>query len=101
MAGLSGRRARNLTGSASSEKRGGSRLMVWLLSLTMVAVLLGSGWGIYHFFIETDDVPATVSGFKRAIDDTDWIITRVAHNLNESGYTTSLELEIKATEVGD
>lgn len=47
------------------------------------------------------DVPATVSGFKRAIDNTDWIITRVVHNLSESGYTTALDLEIKATEVGD
>lgn len=47
------------------------------------------------------DVPATVSGFKRAIDDTEWIITRVAHNLGDGGYTTSLELEIRATEVGD
>jgi len=47
------------------------------------------------------DVPATVSGFKRAIDNTDWIITRVVHNLNDGGYTTTLDLEIKATEVGD
>lgn len=47
------------------------------------------------------DVPATVSGWKRAIDDTDWIITRVVNTLNDSGYTTTLDLEIKATEVGD
>ena len=45
------------------------------------------------------DIPATVSGWKRAIDNTDWIITRVVHTLNESGYTTTLDLEIKATEV--
>lgn len=47
------------------------------------------------------DVPATVSGWKRAIDNTDWIITRVVHTLNDNGYTTTLDLEIKATEVGD
>ena len=47
------------------------------------------------------DVPIAVSGFKRAIDHTDWIATRVTHNLNDGGFTTTLELEIKATEVGD
>lgn len=47
------------------------------------------------------DVPVAVSGFKRAIDHTDWIATRVTHNVNDGGFTTTLELEIKATEVGD
>ncbi len=47
------------------------------------------------------DAPATVSGFKRAIDNTDWIITRVVHTISDSGYTTAIDLEIKATEVGD
>lgn len=47
------------------------------------------------------DIPIAVSGFKRAIDHTDWIATRVTHNLNDGGFTTTLELEIQATEVGD
>lgn len=45
------------------------------------------------------EVPATVQGFKPAIDSTDWIVTRVTHNLNDNGYTTAIELEIKATEM--
>ena len=47
------------------------------------------------------DVPAAVVGFKRAIDDTFWTITRAVHQLAEGGFTTALELEIKATEVSD
>ncbi len=43
--------------------------------------------------------PVTVSGFKAGIDNTDWILTRVVHSLSESGLTTALELEIKATEL--
>lgn len=45
------------------------------------------------------ELPVIVSGFKPAIDNTDWLITRVTHNLAESGYTTTLELEIRATEI--
>ncbi|MRR50807.1 MAG: hypothetical protein EG825_07800 [Rhodocyclaceae bacterium] len=45
------------------------------------------------------EMPATVSGWKPQIDSTDWIITRVTHSLDDNGYTTGLELEIKATEV--
>lgn len=45
------------------------------------------------------DIPVTVSGFKPEIDNTDWILTKVTHSLNESGYTTGIDLEIKATEV--
>lgn len=47
------------------------------------------------------DIPTTVSGFKQAIDNTDWILTKVTHSLSDSGFTTALELEIKATEVQD
>lgn len=47
------------------------------------------------------DVPAAVTGFKRAINDTHWIITRAVHQLAEGGYTTALELEVKATELAD
>jgi len=37
-----------------------------------------------------------VSGFKRQIDDGEWIITTLSHSLSaDSGFTTSLELEVK------
>lgn len=45
------------------------------------------------------DLPATVAGFKAAIDNTGWIITRATHSMGDGGLTTALELEIKATEV--
>lgn len=43
--------------------------------------------------------PATVQGFKPAIDSTDWMIVKATHNLNDNGLTTQLALEIKATEI--
>ena len=45
------------------------------------------------------EMPVAVKGFKRVIDEQAWIISRVAHNLNRSGYTTSLELEVKISDV--
>ena len=45
------------------------------------------------------EIPVTVSGFKAAIDSTDWIATRVTHTLGDGGFTTALELEIKVTEI--
>lgn len=45
------------------------------------------------------ETPATVRGFKPAIDSTDWIITRATHNVTDAGYTTAIELEIRATEI--
>lgn len=47
------------------------------------------------------EIPATVSGFKPQIDGTEWILSKVTHNLTDNGLTTSLELEIKATEIPD
>lgn len=47
------------------------------------------------------DLPATVSGWKRSIDGTEWIIAKVSHTLGDGGLTTALEFEIKATEVPD
>ncbi|MBK4124480.1 phage late control D family protein [Enterobacter roggenkampii] len=41
------------------------------------------------------ELPVKVSGFKRQIDDADWIITTVTNTINDSGFTTSLELEVK------
>lgn len=48
------------------------------------------------------EVPVTVRGFKRQIDRVDWILSQVTHAItSENGYTSALELEIKATEVPD
>lgn len=45
------------------------------------------------------EAPATVRGWKPEIDGTDWLIARVVHNVSDAGYTTALELEVRATEV--
>lgn len=45
------------------------------------------------------DMPVQVRGFKRAINDTDWIATRLTHNLTDAGLTTAVELEIRTTEI--
>lgn len=43
------------------------------------------------------ELPVIVKGFKPEIDGTSWIIVRCTHNLSTSGFTTSLEMEIKPT----
>lgn len=45
------------------------------------------------------ELPATVAGFKREIDSTDWILAKVTHSVSDAGFTTALELEIRATEI--
>lgn len=45
------------------------------------------------------DLPIAVRGFKQPIDETDWIATRVTHNLTDAGYTTVIELEIRTSEI--
>lgn len=45
--------------------------------------------------------PVSVSGFKPPIDNSAWILTRVEHNINDMGYTTGIELEVKNSEVAD
>jgi phage protein D len=45
------------------------------------------------------ETPVRVSGFKRVIDEQSWLISKVTHNLNGSGFTTSLELEVKLSDV--
>lgn len=42
--------------------------------------------------------PASVSGFKSAIDNGSWTITRCVHDVDGGGFTTSLELEVKIDE---
>ncbi|EFC5375554.1 phage late control D family protein [Escherichia coli] len=41
------------------------------------------------------EMHGTVSGFKSDIDNQDWIISRIEHVINDSGFTTRLELEAK------
>jgi len=45
------------------------------------------------------ETPVALKGFKRVIDEQAWIISRVVHNLNGSGYTTALELEVKVSDL--
>jgi len=45
--------------------------------------------------------PVSVSGFKPPIDNSAWILTRVEHNINDMGYTTGIELEVKNNEVAE
>ncbi|SEA28563.1 contractile injection system protein, VgrG/Pvc8 family [Marinobacterium iners] len=41
------------------------------------------------------ETAVTVRGYKPDIDGADWIIVRLAHSLNESGFTTKVEMEVK------
>ena len=47
------------------------------------------------------EVPAIVTGWKPQIDNTDWLVIRVTNNINDGGYTQTVEFEIKATEIPD
>ncbi|MCO5410798.1 phage late control D family protein [Ralstonia mojiangensis] len=44
---------------------------------------------------------AKVSGWKPQIDGTGWSVGRVVHSLNDGGFTTALELEIKPEKLED
>ncbi|HGN1366461.1 TPA: phage late control D family protein, partial [Proteus mirabilis] len=45
------------------------------------------------------ELPVKVSGFKPEIDEAYWTLVTVSHSLNNSGFTTSLELEVKSSEI--
>ncbi|HEN3247050.1 TPA: phage late control D family protein [Yersinia enterocolitica] len=45
------------------------------------------------------ETPVAVSGFKSVIDQQKWIISKVAHSLSNSGYTTQLSLEVLLSDV--
>ncbi|MHA3359396.1 phage late control D family protein [Yersinia enterocolitica] len=45
------------------------------------------------------ETPVVVSGFKSVINQQKWIISKVAHHLNNSGYTTQLVLEVLLSDV--
>ncbi|WP_350307372.1 phage late control D family protein [Photorhabdus viridis] len=41
------------------------------------------------------ETPVKVIGFKPEIDEAEWTITRATHTINQGGFTTALELEVK------
>ncbi|MFG1173866.1 phage late control D family protein [Erwiniaceae bacterium CAU 1747] len=42
------------------------------------------------------EMPVKVKGFKQPIDDAEWTITTLTHNVSpDNGFTTSLDLEVK------
>lgn len=43
--------------------------------------------------------PVRLHGWKPEIDTATWIVTRVVHTLSDSGYTTAVELEVRAEEI--
>ncbi len=43
--------------------------------------------------------PTTVRGFKPQIDEADWLLTQVVHDLTDQGYTNRLQLEVKLEEL--
>ncbi|MGR6423012.1 phage late control D family protein [Aeromonas veronii] len=43
--------------------------------------------------------PTTVRGFKPQIDEADWLLTQVVHDLTDRGYTNRLQLEVKLEEL--
>ncbi|MFR0654733.1 phage late control D family protein [Pantoea sp. SIMBA_079] len=45
------------------------------------------------------ETPVKVSGFKSVIDAQPWLISKVTHSLNDSGYTTQLEFEVLLSDV--
>lgn len=46
------------------------------------------------------ETPIELSGFKAEIDATNWLITRVTHNLSDSGLTSQIECELKIEDDG-
>ncbi|STL39910.1 putative phage late gene regulator [Escherichia coli] len=44
------------------------------------------------------EMHGTVTGFKNEIDNQDWIIAKAEHTIDNSGFTTQLELEAKIPE---
>ncbi|MET3463245.1 hypothetical protein [Variovorax atrisoli] len=46
----------------------------------------------------TPQQPARVAGYKRKIDETPWIVARIHHTLDGSGYVSQLTLETQQAE---
>lgn len=45
------------------------------------------------------ETPVAVSGFKSVIDAQPWIISKVTHSLGDSGFVTTLNLEVLLSDV--
>ncbi|WP_239504284.1 phage late control D family protein [Serratia marcescens] len=45
------------------------------------------------------ELPVKVKGFKQQINDVQWLITTVTHELSDGGYTQSIEMEVRAQDV--
>jgi len=45
------------------------------------------------------ETPVAVSGFKAVIDAQQWIISKVQHSLSNSGFITTLNLEVLLSKV--
>jgi Phage protein D len=45
------------------------------------------------------EIPVTVRGFKNVIDNQAWVISRVVHRLNSNGFTSTLELQVKSSDI--
>lgn len=41
------------------------------------------------------ETPVQLSGFKQEIDSSEWLITKVTHNITDNGYTSQVECELK------
>ena len=41
------------------------------------------------------ELPVTVTGFHPQIDETPWLVKRVRHSISDSGFTSSVELEMR------
>lgn len=39
--------------------------------------------------------PVVVSGYKKLIDETGWIADKIRHEINNNGYTTSVDLKLQ------
>ncbi len=96
LAGVSGRAKELRTTFASQEDALAAARAEWLRIQR----------GIFEFDITlaygradiTPQRPARVVGFKRQIDETPWIITKLRHSIESGGYTTHITLETEQAE---
>ncbi|RAS14923.1 late control gene D protein (GPD), partial [Paraburkholderia bryophila] len=44
------------------------------------------------------EMPVTVSGFKPEIDATPWLVKKATHTINDSGFETVLEMEMRESD---
>lgn len=49
----------------------------------------------------TTEQPATLTGWKPGIDGASWLISKVTHQLDDNGYTSQLEMELRLPKDGN